>query len=254
MKKLKITIAKIGESKYSNIYKFINRLAEINKSEIFVINSILKINPQKLDDIEQTSERLIGNHNNLIGFNDKTLLKMLCEIDDDSDFIIAITDFPITNNYFARRLSNRISVMSLYEVNEILSTHNIPIQNYILLNIYTYSTIYTIFKNLQPNNDNLFHQETRGCLFDHTDYKEDLVLSTVQPCLCNNCKIKFSSNTYEPNYFKILNREIKRIKKSKFYTIIDWIKMYPIISLFITALLTIILNIISNYLSKLLYF
>lgn len=254
MKKTKITIVKIGESKYSNVYKFINKLAKNNKSDIFEIHSVLKINPQKLDNIKQDSKRLIGNHNNLVGFNDETLLKMLCKIDDDSDFIIAITDFPITNNYFARRLSNRISVMSLYEVNEILTTHNIPIQNYVLLNIYTYSTIYTVFKNLQPNNDELFHQETRGCLFDHTDYKEDLVLSTVRPCLCTNCKVKFASNIYEPNYFKILNREIKRIKKSRFYTIIDWIKMYPIISLIITALSTIIINIFSNYLSKLLCF
>jgi hypothetical protein len=88
------------------------------------------------------------------------------------DVLFAITSASLEGNYYMRRLSRNRVCISLFEISEILSKEDIPLENYILKCIYEVLIMHIASHN---NNDSLpeseysyTHDDTQGCLFDTT--------------------------------------------------------------------------------------
>jgi hypothetical protein len=103
-----------------------------------------------------------------------------------ADFMIAIVNVPLEDNWYSRRLGNNQVVFTFYEIKEILQSANIPLENviYRLLNAYTFA--YKRNENKIPEFHEMTdftHDETRGCIFDMNGIKSDLVASCHNPII-----------------------------------------------------------------------
>lgn len=171
-----------------------------------------------------------------------------------ADITIAIIENKIEGNYFARRLTDKSIVLSFYQAEAILRDANIDLFNYLLVIIYKTITLYQLANNkIAENSSEFIHDETRSCIFDMAGNKYDLVYSTSNACLCQQCEAHLGQRSLPSNYISILKKELKKIRKSKYIRLLDFIKQKPIVSLIITAIFSIILNILSCYIFELLF-
>lgn len=163
-------------------------------------------------------------------------------------FLVAIVNVPLEKNYYTRRLSNNRIVITMHEIYSVLENDNIPFENLILHRIYAYSILYKRYGRIPDHRVRNSHDETRGCLFDMNPYKEDLVYSSRKPIFCDECNSQQTQNGVPVDFIYNVRSEIKKIRKSIFHQILDFVKKHPIISIIISALFAILIEFISNFL------
>jgi hypothetical protein len=172
--------------------------------------------------------------------------------DQAYDLTFAIGNFPLENNFYMRRISNNVAILSLFETGDILRNSDLKIENFIIRNIYEIVLVYLKFNKQVPESAyTVAHDEIRGCIFDINSYKPDIVYSTEKVKLCSECRIQFEKLTLPHDFMRKLDRELCRIKKGKFYIIANWIKANPILSILITTLSALIIDVLSHYIWEL---
>ncbi len=242
MKKIKIKIAQLGYVPFPVSHRRITSW----KSDLFEINSKVEQYTFQMDsDID------------LRGYSDQTLEKEL-PVEPDFDFLLTITNVPLQEGYYARRLSHNRIVITLKEVSDILRKENIDFENYIIRNVYRYLFVYLMYGNripLMSEKTNFTHDDTRGCIFDFNSNKSELIYSLDKPHICPDCKSKLDGKVQEkvPKY--IIDRaekEIRKIKKAVYIKLMDFVKQNPLISIIITFFTGIFMSILSSFLYDLL--
>lgn len=167
-----------------------------------------------------------------------------------SDFTIAITEYALEDNFFIRRIDDNCVAISLHFISDILENEHIPIENFILRNIYMLSIIYEKYnRDIPPSHvtiPDILHDETRSCIFDMCGLLADARYSSAQPCICSQCQAVLDKSQLDANTRHSLGRELKRIQKPLYYRISDFIKSHPIWALVITSLYGIILGVATN--------
>ncbi|EJZ6658440.1 hypothetical protein OIN05_000504 [Salmonella enterica] len=188
-------------------------------------------------------------------FSDRLMSEQLPEI-KEHDFLIAITNVPLENNWYSRRLGNNRVLFTFHEIKDFLDYANIPLENAILRVLYAYSIAYLNNGSEIPGYDSVIgftHDETKGCLFDMNGIKTDLIESCASPIVCRDCEHKFHGKNVPLNLIQGIRKEIKRIKKPLYYRWVDFVKSHPIISLVASMVSVIILGMISSIFATLLY-
>ena len=181
-------------------------------------------------------------------FTDENLRKVIFA-DSDVDFTIAITNVKLENNYYLRIINKNLIVLTFYEIKEILEKANIPLENIVLRIIY--ATSLACLDKVSPMEImNHTHDETKGCLYDMTGIKEEIIYSCNKPIICSECITKFKQNGVSVNALSIAQNGIKRIKKELFYSLIDSFKSRPILSFIIIIVLSTIISESTIYLIK----
>ena len=186
-------------------------------------------------------------------FSDQNILKHLPE-DFDQDILIAMTHVPLEGNYYARRFPKNRVCMTFYEMVDILEQKHIPLENLVLRLVYSYYLIYKRHGNripLQTKDTDFTHDETRGCLFDMNGIKSDVIHSTNEPIVCDSCVDKLKKERVAENHITTLQNEIKKIRKTRYYRISDFIQEHPILTLVISVLSALVIGIISSILATL---
>ncbi len=237
MNKLKIKLAKLGYIPFS-----INdrKLTSWN-SEIFIIDNRIDSYTFQLD-----------SDTDFWGYSDKTLEKELSK-NSDFDFHITITNVPLENNYYARRFSDNRIVLTLSDISDILLTENITFENYIMRNIYRYCLVYLMYGNRIPTmseDTDFTHDDTRGCIFDFNGNKAELIYSLNKPNICSDCQLRLKGQAqYKvPNQIiELANKEIKRIKKSTFINLMDYVKKRPLLSLILSFIAGVLMSILGAW-------
>lgn len=184
----------------------------------------------------------------------KDAISSLVKSNSDADITIAIIENKIEGNYFARRLTDKSLVLTFYQAEAILRDANIDLFNYLLIIIYKTITMYRLSNNkIDEYSSKFIHDETRSCIFDMVGNKYDLVYSTSNACLCQQCEAYLGQRSLPSNYISTLKKELKRIRKSRYIRLTDFIKHKPIVSLIITATFSVILNVLSCYIFEVLF-
>lgn len=233
MEKLRIEIVKLGISKYQDVWKFISNLQRHNNSRIYEIVSIKEV---ALPNADLCSW----------GYSDTLLLRLLGS-DCTADIRIAFTDYPLQDNYFVRRLDKNTAIATFYQAAGILESANVSLNNYVLLKIYISCTVFLRVKNNgKILVDDLFHDETRGCLFDMSGIKTDLIASVTKPNICYDCESQIRKQPIDSEYLIMLRKELRQIKKPLYCRVTDFIKKHPIFSLLITVVSSIVINLVSS--------
>lgn len=179
-------------------------------------------------------------------YPDDQLLKVL-GADANSDFTLGLINAPLEENYYMRRLSDRVAVLSLYQMADIVKYSDFTIEQFILRNAYELAVLFAANGKLIPTDYTTWaHDETRGCIFDMNASKSDIVFSLHRPILCPACRTKVSAKQIPAGLLPNLDKELKRIQKTLYVRILEWVKRHPIFALVITASFGIALNLIAS--------
>ncbi|MBQ4851361.1 hypothetical protein [Pseudoalteromonas sp. MMG012] len=185
-------------------------------------------------------------------FSDQ-LVKEQLPVKFNGDFMIAIVNVPIENNWYSRRLGNNQVVFTFHEIKEILEHSNIPLENVIYRILYAYTLLYRRAGDKIPDFCDVTgytHDETRGCLFDMNGIKTDLIASCHKPIICNECQVKLSNERVSKSYIDSSKKEIKRIRKDLYFIILGWVKKHPVLALVLSSLLAITLGVTSSLIAS----
>jgi len=188
-------------------------------------------------------------------FSDSRLEEVLPE-QFSGDFLVAIVNIPIEGNWYSRRLSMNRIVFTFFEIKEILSYCNIPLENIIYRLLYAYTLVYRRNGRAIPRNEevtNFTHDETRGCLFDMNGIKTDVIYSCHDPIICPDCVERMRREKVSNETISKAQKEIRNIRKPIFYRIVSFVKKHPIWSLVISAASAVVLGAIGSYIAALLY-
>lgn len=197
------------------------------------------------------------------GFSDKNLkahLPSLKTVNDsnktgrDADLVVYLTNIPLENNFFSRIISSNQVVVTVFEVKQSLNQAEIPLENYIIAMLYSYSLMFISSKgNLSMEFETqLAHNDARGCIFNNCGHKEEVVETAITPELCDVCKGFFLQNSVPAYQIENINRELKGLNRSLYFRISHFIKRRPLLTLIISALTAIFLNVVSGIILNLL--
>jgi len=174
-------------------------------------------------------------------------LNNLIQVMPDADFTLALINAKLEKNYYMRRLGNKVAVLSLFEMAEIVRFSDFTIENYILRNIYELAVLYAANGELiPPDTFSWAHDDVRGCLFDMNASKPDIVFSMHKPKLCDGCRSRVLSKQVNSGFLPALDSELSRIKKSLYFYMAEWVKTHPLCAFTITAILAVIFNLIAS--------
>lgn len=180
-------------------------------------------------------------------YPDEQLAKVLSG-ESEADFTVGLVNAPLEGNYYLRRISNKVAVLSLYEMAEIVRSRDFSLEQYVLRNTYELAVLYAANGKLLPDDyETWAHDETRGCLFDMNSSKSDIVFSLHRPVLCAACKARVLAKQVPSSLVPSLEHELRRIQKPLYNQIADWVKRHPVIALGITAASGVCLNIIASF-------
>lgn len=170
-------------------------------------------------------------------------LRSLVHADSNANFTVALISAPLEDNYYMRRLGDKVAVLSLFEMAEIVRFSDFKVEDYILRNIYELAVLYAANDALIPSDAHSWaHDDVRGCLFDMNANKSDIVFSLHQPKLCDACKARTLSKQVDPGFLPALTNELQKIKKALYFRMAEWVKAHPILALIVTAIFAILLN------------
>ncbi|MCC6579242.1 MAG: hypothetical protein IT440_02285 [Phycisphaeraceae bacterium] len=172
------------------------------------------------------------------------------ELVSDANITVAITEYALEDNYYMRKLPSSVIVLSLYETAEFLERHNIPLEHFIIRNIYELCLLFHLYPNdLPPTRENvpdIIHDETRSCLFDMNGVKSDVVFSTSCPSLCHQCQARVARAQLPEGIISCLEKELRKIRKPMYYRITDFVKQHPILSLLLTLIVSFAMELAGN--------
>lgn len=233
MKKIRIKIGVIGYLPF----EFNRKLIKNWKSDIFEI-------VDEIDEYHFTNDA----DTFLWGYSDKILNKELPQT-FDGELFVGITYVPIQDNFYARRLESNRIVLSYFEMYQILKRDDFPMENLLLRVLYAYCLVYLRSNRTIPQQHECLgftHDDTRGCLFDMNGNKSDVIFSLDSPKICDDCTTRIRNEKVSDNCTNQIKKEIKRIKKKKFYKISEFIKKKPFLSLLFSAIFGILISITAS--------
>lgn len=175
----------------------------------------------------------------------------------EEDIMLALTQVPIEDNYYARRYSDQRVCITYHEMVNILFENNIPLENLMLRVLYSICILYKKNGNQLPRTGQasiVTHDETRGCVFDMNGIKGDVVYSLNKPQLCPACYNGLTNSNghkLSVNEVKTIQKELKRIKKLRYYLILDFVKRNPYMAIFISLVTAFLIGVLSSLFASL---
>lgn len=115
-----------------------------------------------------------------------------------------------------------------------------------LVLIYMYSLLFLRFKKIPSITAEEFflHMDVRGCIFDYDDCCADMVQCCDKPIICKQCEDRL--NTLNADVVSTAKIELKRIRKSAYYCMVDLMKEHFYISFLLTIWLAVFCSSIST--------
>lgn len=205
-------------------------------------------------EIENFSLRCDSDSNGWV-FSD-VLLKAQLPAHNGADFLVAVVNVPIEDNWYSRRLGDNKIVFTFSQIRDFLARENIPLENAILRVLYAYTLLYRRSGNKIPGfgeAPSFTHDETRGCLFDMNGIKSDLVQSCNKPVVCEGCEERLKNERVSTQTIKTVQKEIRRIRKNIYYRVFDFVRAKPIASLVISSVFAILLGVTGSLIASSIY-
>lgn len=188
-------------------------------------------------------------------FSDELVKKQLPE-KFDADFMIAIVNVPIQDNWYSRRLGNNQIVFTFHQIREILEHYNIPLENVIYRLLYAYTLLYKRAGDKIPDfawAPGFTHDETRGCLFDMNGIKTDIVASCDKPIICDECEERLKREKVSNLLIQAAQNEIRGIRRDLYYRVLGFIKKHPIGALALSAVFALLIGIAGSLIASIVY-
>jgi hypothetical protein len=208
----------------------------------------------KIGNIENYSLRCDSDGHNW-EFSDYLVREQLPQTFNEN-FLIAVVNVPIEQNWYSRRLGNNKIVFTFHEISDILRCSNIPLENALFRVFYAYSLLYKRAANRIPDLGGVpsfTHDETRHCLFDMNGIKTDLVYSCHSPIICNECQERLRNERVSDTLIAKTQNEIIKIRKNLYYVLLENIKKHPILTIILSGGFALTIGIIGPLIASFLF-
>jgi len=113
--------------------------------------------------------------------------------------VIGITSNYLPSNYFSESDYRGTSIIGTYDWNKIYAPPSVTV--YLIFQIVAQSLV--LF-----GKEDIYHRETRGCIFDYKMNKEDIYLSLKSGLICDDCKNELKNKIPE-KYIEAAERILK---------------------------------------------
>ncbi len=169
------------------------------------------------------------------------------------DLTVYILDAPLEEDCYTRIISGNRILITYFDARELLIKENIPLENYLISNIYTY--VLLLFAKINSgqkpvldldDEDAITHDYRDSCIYDMCGNKEEIVYSCVEPCLCGKCEEYLTKRNVTIQEIESARKELKRLRRNRYYRIVHWLKHHPMDSFFLSCFLGVILSIIAG--------
>lgn len=190
---------------------------------------------------------LVGNGYSHEVYLDYEKLREKIKVPNEFDIVIGITDFAFGDNFYVKRLSNKVALVSISTIKYILED-KIPLENFLLKCIYELSTMYSLYGNdlreyeIPP----IIHEDTRRCLFDMNGDLLETLISTKNIIVCEECKRALQKGQLHEEYISNLEKELKKIKVPVYIRLREWFKQKTITALLVILGVTVGIELLAN--------
>ena len=165
-----------------------------------------------------------------------------------ADFSVVIVNRPLQGNYFSRPISEKLIVVSIFDIETLNIHEGISVEMYITRFLLAFSTIFQAYSGLSQQATELMQPNATGCLFDKSIYKPQIAIFFRQPKLSPAAINLLNSKTLPQNFLTDLQNDIKKLKIGTYYKLKDWLKENPIWAISITFLIGLIFSeLLGNY-------
>ncbi len=222
--------------------KFLGRVPDLNARVLLSHESqIFKV--VKFEQCELHANSDLGGW----GFSDD-LLRDECPPDEDVNVTVGIINHPLQLNWYLRRVSSKVAVMSVAMPSVFLFADEIGIENFVLKNLYEIALVFQLYGHKIPTIDTLeiVHDATRGCIFDMNGDLSHVVYSCVKPIICDECRVYLSKNHISVTSIAGAEKELKALNRRPYYRMKRFIQRRPYLALILSAIAAIILGVFSN--------
>lgn len=200
---LEIHFFKLGELDFINFQKITSLINSID-------NSILKAVPNKPLTISDSRSRYYKDSyiHNILSSQPINIFKNAIRV--------GVTKTPLEDNYFVRSIGSNCIAVTLFQTKEIYSLANRTVEEYIVISLLPH-ILWTIYKSNRQTIDylDLFHFETKGCIFDFTAYKPYKVFKIKRPQLDSECKSKLLEANVKSEFVQAIELFINEFSETK---------------------------------------
>lgn len=151
----------------------------------------------------------------------------------ETDLTLILTNQRLENNWYARRLGNSRAVITFYEMDEILRSADIPLGNLIYRVVNAYYLMYVQNGDSLPDynqSTNHTHDDTRGCLFDMTGQKSEIVRSCASPIICSECTVRIHKGGVPAETLDAVKGDLRRVRRTFFQATRHELRRRPFVS------------------------
>ena len=171
-----------------------------------------------------------------------------------ADFSVVIVNRPLEDNYFTRRISESLIVVSIFDIEALNIHEGISVEMYLIRFLIAFSTIYKAYDGLSIQATELMQTNATGCLFDRAIFKPQIAIFFRQPKISPAVITLLQNTTLPRDFLSALQNEIKRLKIGHYYRLKDWLKENPIKAIAITFLIGLIFSeLLGNYIYDLIH-
>ncbi len=151
---------------------------------------------------------------------------------DDNILTFVITNVQLDENHYARHLSHKRVIFSFRQILPYLTKKHIKLENVILKALYEYSLVFPELRKGYENAD-MWHNETRGCLYDIDGVLSDIVMTCKKPRICVSCENQLLHKGLSAKDIETIKNELKKIKRSRFLDMYEWVQKHIMLSMFL---------------------
>ena len=169
----------------------------------------------------------------------------------DADLTLILTNVPLELNWYARRLGNARAVMTYFEMAEILQAEKIPLGNLIHRVVYAYYLMFVQNGNALPDyheRSDLVHTDTRGCIFDMTGLKNEIVHSCVSPILCDDCATNMRRSGVSIESIADVRAALRRVNRGVYKSLHHQLARRPVVTFLIGSLFGALISAFTTFL------
>jgi len=241
MDKIKITLIKVGYIDHLINFKKIQKW----KSKLFEITDVQCIEHLPNSDI-------------IDGYLDQKFTKeslgKLINKSKNANITVAITSCRFIDEWYMHLIGDNCIGLSIYGINKILDNKNIPIETFIIKELYFINTLYLLGVIDESAIFDIVHRDMRCCLFDFNGDRTEILYNTEKPKICDSCKNILKQKQFQQNTINILEKELNKIQRPFVLRIERYIKKHPFISMIISAFIAIGISAIFELIWKLIKF
>lgn len=182
-----------------------------------------------------------------MGYSDSSLFKLFPS-KDDRTFQVGITAIPLEDNFFTRSEKPNSIAITIFQVDELCEKSGRTKEEYVVHTILC-QLLWAQYKERRPSAgyDELFHLETRGCLFDVCRNKSDIVIGLRSCQIDSDCMDKLIKADVSEKIVREAKKILDRIRTPSFLQTFQLGMKNPLFSFILGGLvLGLFINVLSS--------